>query len=232
MIVSCHQPNYLPWPGFFHKILKSDTHVILDTNQLPRGKDFVVRNRIKIDNDSKWLRVGVLDKNKMLPLNDVKINKLINWKEKHWNSIKNSYLKTPFFSEYEKQFQEIYEKDWDFLIDFNMELIFLILKLLKIKTKIIYESNLNIKTSSTQEILDILEKLNAKEYLTGYGSGAKRILDGNESLFSQKGIKIIYQDFSLEKYTQIRGKFIDDLSVCDAIFNIGAKKTRDILDKA
>ena len=44
MIVSCHQPNYLPWPGFFHKILKSDVHVILDTNQLPRGKDFVVRN--------------------------------------------------------------------------------------------------------------------------------------------------------------------------------------------
>ena len=46
MIVSCHQPNYLPWTGFFHKILKSDIHVIMDTNQLPRGKDFVVRNRI------------------------------------------------------------------------------------------------------------------------------------------------------------------------------------------
>ena len=63
MIVSCHQPNYLPWPGFFHKILKSDVHVILDTNQLPRGKDFVVRNKIKIDDDFKWLRVGVLEKN-------------------------------------------------------------------------------------------------------------------------------------------------------------------------
>ena len=48
MIVSCHQPNYLPWPGFFHKILKSDTHVILDTNQLPRGKDFVDMHKIMI----------------------------------------------------------------------------------------------------------------------------------------------------------------------------------------
>ena len=110
MIVSCHQPNYLPWPGFFHKILKSDVHVILDTNQLPRGKDFVVRNKIKIDDDFKWLRVGVLEKNKMLPIKEVKINNSINWKEKHWNSISNNYSKAPFFSEYKKQFQQIFSQ--------------------------------------------------------------------------------------------------------------------------
>ena len=120
MIVSCHQPNYLPWSGFFHKILKSDVHVILDTNQLPRGKDFVVRNKIKIDDGFKWLRVSVLEKNKMLAIKEVKINNSVNWKEKHWNSISNNYSKAPFFSEYKKQFQQIFEKEWDYLLDFNM----------------------------------------------------------------------------------------------------------------
>jgi|TARA_Y100000780_G_C13595383_1_gene382396 hypothetical protein len=231
MIVSCHQPNYLPWPGFFHKILKSDVHVILDTNQLPRGKDFVVRNKIKIDDDFKWLRVGVLEKNKMLPIKEVKINNSINWKEKHWNSISNNYSKAPFFSEYKKQFQQIFKKQWDYLLDFNMEIIYAIMKILQIKVKIVMESELGIKSSSTQEILDILDTLNSKQYLTGNGSGSKRIIEGKENMFSERGIQIIYENYVPPQYPQIRGKFIPELSICDMLFNVGMKRTREILNR-
>ena len=231
MIVSCHQPNYLPWPGFFHKILKSDVHVILDTNQLPRGKDFVVRNKIKIHDGFKWLRVGVLEKNKMLPIKEVKINNSVNWKEKHWNSISNNYSKAPFFSEYKKQFQQIFEKEWDYLLDFNMEIIYAIMKILQIKVKIVMESELDIKSSSTQEILDILDTLNSKQYLTGNGSGSKRIIEGKENMFSERGIQIIYENYVPPQYPQIRGKFIPELSICDMLFNVGMERTREILNR-
>ena len=38
MIVSIHQPNYIPWIGYFHKIASSDVFVVFDDVQLPRGK--------------------------------------------------------------------------------------------------------------------------------------------------------------------------------------------------
>ena len=230
MIVSCHQPNYLPWAGFFHKILKSDIHVILDTNQLPRGKDFVVRNKIKTENSYKWLRVTVFGKSKMLQIKDVKLNNTTEWKEKHWNFINHNYSKAPFFSEFKDQFQKIFEMKWEYLLDLNMEIIFLIMKILKIETKIIMESELNIKSSSTQEILDILDALDAKHYLTGDGSGSKKILVGKENMFSKRNIKIIYQKFNPATYPQLYGEFIPNLSICDMLFNLGSIKTRKILD--
>jgi len=47
MIVSIHQPNYLPWMGLMHKILESDIFIVLDDVQFVRGKNFVTRIQIK-----------------------------------------------------------------------------------------------------------------------------------------------------------------------------------------
>ena len=53
MILTAHQPVYLPWLGLFHKIALSDTFVYFDQVQyLP--KDWMNRNRIKSKNDSIW----------------------------------------------------------------------------------------------------------------------------------------------------------------------------------
>ena len=168
--------------------------------------------------------------NKMLPIKEVKINNSINWKEKHWNSISNNYSKAPFFSEYKKQFQQIFKKQWDYLLDFNMEIIYAIMKILQIKVKIVMESELGIKSSSTQEILDILDVLNSKQYLTGDGSGSKRIIEGKEKMFSEREIQIIHENYVPTQYPQICGKFIPELSICDMLFNVGMKKTREMLN--
>ena len=45
--VSIHQPNYLPWLGYFRKIAQSDVFVFFDNVQMPIGKSLVTRNRIK-----------------------------------------------------------------------------------------------------------------------------------------------------------------------------------------
>ena len=72
MTVSIHQPNYLPWIGYFNKIVRSDTFVIFDDVQFPVGKKgfFGNRNKIKTNNGELWLTVPVLDRSSRKNFND------------------------------------------------------------------------------------------------------------------------------------------------------------------
>jgi len=47
MIVTTHQPIFLPWPGLFDKALRADTGVLLDEVQFPLGRGWMNRNRLE-----------------------------------------------------------------------------------------------------------------------------------------------------------------------------------------
>ena len=95
MIISIHQPNYFPWPGYFFKILKSDIFVFLDDVQYSNNS-FTCRTNILENKNKSWLSVPI--KKKM----GQKINQILiadlEWKMKHLSKIKNCYLKTEHFS--------------------------------------------------------------------------------------------------------------------------------------
>jgi hypothetical protein len=57
MIVSIHQPNYLPWLAYFRKIADADRFVFFDNVQMPIGKSLVSRNRVKTAQGVRWLTV-------------------------------------------------------------------------------------------------------------------------------------------------------------------------------
>ena len=90
MIVSIHQPNYLPWLGYFNKIVRSDVFVIFDDVQFPIGKKgfFGNRNQIKTNSSQLWLTVPVLDRSKCKNFNEIKVNQN-GWNEKHIKNIDN-----------------------------------------------------------------------------------------------------------------------------------------------
>jgi hypothetical protein len=225
MIVSIHQPNYLPWLGFFHKILQSDIYVVFDDVQLPRGKDYIVRNCIKTQGGTKWLRVSVKEKSGMLPISQVEINNDTGWNVNHWNSIRQNYAKSRFFVDYQEQFKKIFDKKWTLLVDLNVTLIKMLMEILDIKTKVIKSSELGILSSGTDKILQTVEMLGGDHYLTGWGEGSRRYIEGKEELFKNKGIEVIHQEFNHPVYPQLFGDFISNLSICDMLFNVGAKKT-------
>lgn len=229
MIISIHQPNYLPWPGFFNKIISSDIFVIFDDVQFPRGKDFVYRNRIKTQSGEKWLTLPILDKSKMLNINQVHLNNNINWKEEQWNSLKNNYHKAKFKNETLQIFEEVFSKDWDLLVDLNYEFIKKILAELEIKRKIVKSSELKINDKGELKIIKIIKKLGGDEYISGNGEGSMRYISGNEQLFDENGIKVRFQNFKNLEYSQLFGKYIPGLSICDMLFNIGKKDTKKMI---
>jgi hypothetical protein len=230
MIISVHQPQYIPWLGYFEKIAKSDCFVFLDNVQY-KHREFQNRNKIRGSKNFIWLTVPVITKNyRQQLIADVRIDNSEPWPKKHWHALQSCYSQAKFFYEYGNFFRAVYlDKTWDKLIDFNIYIIEQIISWLDIKTKIIRESQVGTTLTSTGRIIEICRKLNAQVYLSGLGG--KDYLQ--EDMFVQSGIKLEYQQFTHPVYQQQFMCNVDDfmpyLSIIDLLFNEGADKSRAII---
>ena len=218
MIVSIHQPNYIPWLGFFHKLLLSDTYVVFDDVQFPRGKDYANRNQIKTNNGKMWLTASVLGKKDLKPWNQIEINNN-GWKEKHLNNIESFYKKTPYFKSYFLFLKRIYETNHKLLLDFNLDLIIFFLGCLNKECNIVLSSDIKTELTGLDKILYILKNQNATKYISGDGEGSKRYID--EQLFKNNNIELIWNEYTHPTYNQQFGEFIPYMSILDLLFNEG-----------
>ena len=225
MKVSIHQPNYLPWMGLIQKIYCSDTFVLLDDVQLVRGKSFVLRTKIKTTGGPRWITIPVKNKTEMLPINEIKINNSLQWREDHWNKIEQNYNKSKFFSQFQEILKEGIFREWENLAEMNYFFIKQILDCLKIKRKIIISSNLNVEGTGIEKIINIVKQIKGDEYFSGEGKGSIRYVKGNEKQFEDNNIKLTFQKFEHPIYEQLHGDFVPKLSIWDSIFNIGPEDT-------
>jgi hypothetical protein len=228
MIVSVHQPQYIPWLGYFDKIARSDYFIFLDCVQY-KPREFQNRNKIRTKDGWIWLTVPVINKGKgRQKILDVQIDNGLPWQRQHLNSLKTFYARAKFFDLYFPFFEEIYKKRWEKLTDLNLAIIDYALKELKIETLLRFESELDIHSMGTDRIIDICKKLNADTYLSGIGG--KDYL--KEDKFKKTGIRLAYQDFKHpaynQQFTSSAGDFIPFMSIIDLLFNEGPG-SREIL---
>jgi len=220
MIVAIHQPNYLPYLGFFDKMEKSDVFAIYDDARFNKS-DFQHRNRIRIYNGWKWLTVPVekrhLPINKIKIKNEVKTWKGLKWSEDHFNNIRDNYKNAPYYNTFEDEIKRIYSKTYERLIDLNMVLINFLKRALDIDTKVVFSSDLGFKSKSTQRLVDIVEALGGNIYLSG--PMGRNYLD--LKLFEERGIKVIFQEFKHPIYRQCYEGFVPNMAAIDALFNVG-----------
>lgn len=205
--------------------MNCDVFVLLDDVQFKKN-EWQNRNRIKTATGWQWITVPVIH-NFGQKIIDVKINNRVNWRRKHMNALIANYSKAPYFKKYRDFFEETYQKEWEYLCDINIHFILFIAKELEIEVPIIRSSTLGVTSTRTQRLIDICKKVGADTYLSGIGG--YYYLDF--SLFEQKGIKLIFQDFKHPVYPQLYGEFIPNLSVVDALFNCG-KDLRKFLMRA
>jgi hypothetical protein len=184
MILAVHQPQYIPWLGYFEKIEKSELFLFLDDVQFKK-REYQNRNRIKTPNGELWLTVPVISKNHFFQkISEVQINTTEDWQKQHFKSLEHNYSKAKYFTEHKAFFEEIYSKKYDLLIDVSMDIINYVLKYLEINTKCELSSKYKVLTQSTQRIIDLAKATNSTVYLSG--SGGKDYMD--ESLFSSNNI--------------------------------------------
>ena len=85
MIVTIHQPNFIPWLGFFNKVINCDIFVILDDVEFSKDS-FINRNKIRTSEGWMWLTIPV--KMKLgEKINEVIVDNSKRWYEKHKKSI-------------------------------------------------------------------------------------------------------------------------------------------------
>jgi hypothetical protein len=222
-----HQPDYLPYLGFFHRFLHADMWIVLDTVQFVSGtnKSWMNRDKIKTPAGEKWITVAVQKARKESKINEIILSKAVDWRSDNINLIKQHYRKAPFFSEIFPHVETLYGFQCEKMMDFNLKSIDMLMDMLDIKIERILASTLNPVGKNNDLLVDILKKVGATTYLSGIG--AKSYIDPRP--FEDARINLIWQEFKHPVYSQLYGEFIPYLSSIDLLFNCGIQQSREIL---
>lgn len=218
MRVTMHQPEHLPWLGFFHKMALADLYVIMDDFQY-RHQYFQNRNQIQGVQSPIWVTVPVRkEQHRYGPIRQVRIDESRAWRKAYWGSIVYQYHKHPYFDHYADELEEILLAPWEHLVELNLELIAYFRSLLGIDTPVLRCSELGLSSTRSDMIHDVCLEVGATCYLSG--PSGRDYLD--ETLFGASGIEVAYHSFEHPSYLQA-GKpgFTSHLSVLDLLMNHG-----------
>ena len=226
-VVAIHQPEYLPWLGFFKKMMNVELFVFLDDVQF-RKKGWQNRNRIRINDGTTLLSIPV-HTHSYPKINEVTIDNEKNWSMRHKKSILYNYARAPYFGEIKDFIESIFEKKFQYLVDLNTEIIKFIMNELEIKSKIVFSSELEISKTGSDRVLDICKAVDADHYITGtfWAESNLRVEE-----FKKSNIDVEFQKFQHPTYKQIHGEFIPEMSIIDLLFNEGRKEAKKILQNS
>ena len=227
-IAAIHQPDFLPYIGFFKKMHLADVFVYLDNIQFSR-RGWTHRDKIKTKKGEQWINVNIKKADYHEQIKNVKISYEHDWQSKSLNLIKENYKSSQYFDEIYPIVNKMFDFSPEHLIDFNLSIIDTLRDLLEINNKIIFSSELKITEKKNNLLVEILKKVKINTYLSG--QGAKNYME--EKIFLRNNINVIYNNFTHPVYNQQfkdgNDKFIDNLSILDYLFNCGIQNVKNFL---
>jgi len=218
--VAIHQPNYLPWLGYFHKIARADIFVFLDDVQYTKG-GYTNRVRILSPNGPRWLTVPVRvhlgdSINHVLPSKE-------GWSRAHLDTLRGMYEGTPAFKEVWPDVCGLLKSvPVGDLAAVNEHLVCRLASLLGLSCLFRRSSEFELVSASDERLLEIVSLVApGGTYLSG--SGAAKYQDPDK--FASAGLEFEYTGFQHPRYAQgahlgVEG-FEQGLSVLDAVFHLG-----------
>lgn len=217
-IVTIHQPNYLPWIGFFGKIKQTDVFVSLDVVDFSKDS-FTQRTRIRTPKGWTYLTIPIERKYYRRSINEVLLPNDNRWMEKHWKSIQFNYGRASYFKEYKTIFEKFYHTEFRSLVELNENAILFLMRELRIESELLKASELGVDRNlrRTDLLIDVLTKTAASVYLSG--KSGERYLEKEK--FRDHGIELVFQKFEHPTYTQRFNGFVPNLSIIDLLFNMG-----------
>lgn len=223
--VVIHQPDFIPWLGFFHRLVGADTFIVLDDVQFLR-QGWHHRDKIKLHGKPHWLTVPVETATRYTQkISETRIAPHKGWKRRHLTTLTHAYGKAPYFTRIFHRVEEIYKIDHTMLMDLNLDLLRWLMGILGIEVCQYRSSSFGIDATGTERLVGLVEAVKGRVYLTGEGSHG--YLD--ETVFTNRGLTVQWQKYRPNAYAQGTPPFIGGLSVLDALFYLGPRGTRALI---
>ena len=215
MIAAIHQPQFLPWLGYFDKMDQADVFCLLDTVQYKKN-EWQNRNRVKVHTGWQWLTVPVKYR---FPekIYMVGVNNAVHWQRKHLETLRMAYTKAAFFHRYFPEIEELYAEPAETLLELNVRFISYFREALGIGTRLVLASEIEAREDPTLRLIDICRHTGAQVYLAGADGANYMDLEA----FSREGMDVRFQHYLHPEYNQLHGPFVSHLSVVDLLLNNG-----------
>ncbi len=218
MILSAHQPAYLPWLGYFAKMAATDAFVVHDLSPIGRG-NMLNRNKIRTADGPMLLTVPLdhRDLREDLPLNRIR---LVNdgWQRKHWKAVQMAYRRAPFFAEHEDFLAGYYAERYSTLDQLCRPFLDYCASALKLDCAVSWMSELDVGEFDRRSIVPLLSaRYGADEFIVG--PHAADYLDPVE--VERTGVRLRVFEYDHPVYPQSRAGFVSHLSVLDLLVNCG-----------
>lgn len=231
MIVAAHQPNFLPWLGFFDRMRKADLFVFVDHVQFEK-QNYQNRALVKTAEGGRWITVPVHQRSQKERIVEKSVDNQgtgkHRWGRKAFLTLQYSYQAAPYYAHYASGLQDIFDARWDKLVDLNLALLEFGRASLGIETPVLRSTDLPVAGAKSDMVLNLCKAVGADTYLAGMG-GSRQYLD--VEAFERAGIRVKFQDFEHPRYPQIPGGgFVEGLSFVDLLFNCGPHG-RKLLDR-
>jgi hypothetical protein len=213
--ISTHQPNYIPWLGYFYKIAESDIFVFLDDVQYS-NHGMHNYHYIKTPQGQFRLKIPVIGSQGDL-IYTILTRDELDWRDKHLKILAANYKRAKFFEEVFSDFSGLINSQYPNLATQNITIIKFFCGKFGIKTRFVEASTLKVTSIREERIIDICKILDGDVYYSGTGAIGYQ----KEEDFTQKGITLKYSEFQPFEYPQLWGVFQSNVSIIDYLMNCG-----------
>jgi hypothetical protein len=225
------QPTFFPWLGYFDLISKSNFFVFYDDVQFVK-QSWQTRNRIKTANGVIFINIPVIKNKLNSKINQIEIDNRKPWGKKIKKTLFYTYQKSLYFEEVYPFFEELLDKQYKKLYEFNSNVIVEICKKIGIETNFYFSSNLSSnKNIKDKRLVDICKELDCNQYLSTIGSSFYIESDSPGGEFIKNQIELFYHNYLPVEYSQNFDKFEPYMSIIDLLFNEGFKKSNIIINQ-
>ena len=219
MKIAIHQPHFLPWLGYMHRMASVDAFVVLDHVQFER-RNYQNRTMIRMNGAPHWLTVPVLQRSQQERINEKEIDNAGGGRvQRIADTLRHVYSKARRYREYGPALQAILEAPHAKLVDLNQACLDFLRDAFGIRTPLVRSSELAVSGAKADLVLDICKAMKADVLLAGMG-GSRGYLD--VPYFASQGVLIEWHQFQHPVYPQPGPQpFVAGLSALDLLFNCG-----------
>ena len=147
---------YLPNILYLSHVINSDK-IVLEKHEHFIKQTYRNRCEIVTSNGKLSLSIPLIKQADKEIISDKKISYSENWQRQHWRAITSAYKNSPYFEFFEDEFKPFYENEYEFLFDYNTQLLETILHILRLKKQIDFSQQFEFTNTNTIDFRSLSE---------------------------------------------------------------------------